>query len=142
MSTKSEIPPTEDHQNVVAGIVTRFGQIAILLIVQAAILFLAAGRLNWTWAWVFLGIYLVSVSINSAFMTRPVPRPSRSAAKPRRRRTGTRSWVVSGAWPNSLCSRLWLVWICVSVGPGSLAPRGMLQALWCLRLDWGSSDGR
>ena len=140
MSTKSKIPPTEDHQNVVAGIITRFGQIAILLIVQAAILFLAAGRLNWTW--VFLGIYLVSVSINSAFMTRTSPETiaERGQAKE------TKDWdkIVGGLWsrPNSLCSRLWLVWICVSVGPGSLAPRGMLQALWCLRLDWGSSDGR
>jgi protein-S-isoprenylcysteine O-methyltransferase Ste14 len=96
MSIKSEIPPTEDHQNVVAGIVTRFGQIAILLIVQAAILFLAAGRLNWTWAWVFLGIYLVSVSINSAFMTRTSPETiaERGQAKE------TKDWdkIVGGLW--------------------------------------------
>ena len=96
MSTKSEIPPTEDHQNVVAGIVTRFGQIAILLIVQAAILFLAAGRLNWIWAWVFLGIYLVSVSINSAFMTRTSPETiaERGQAKE------TKDWdkIVGGLW--------------------------------------------
>jgi len=96
MSIKSEIPQTEDHQNVVAGIVTRFGQIAILLIVQAAILFLAAGRLNWTWAWVFLGIYLVSVSINSAFMTRTSPETiaERGQAKE------TKDWdkIVGGLW--------------------------------------------
>ena len=35
-------------------------QIAIVLLVEAALVFGAAGRLDWAWAWVFLAIYLAS----------------------------------------------------------------------------------
>jgi len=65
MNTESEMPPTENHPNLVAGILKRSGTVAIFLVLTAVILFLAAGRLNWTWAWVYLGICLVSVSINA-----------------------------------------------------------------------------
>jgi protein-S-isoprenylcysteine O-methyltransferase Ste14 len=73
MNTKSEIPPTEHQPNVVAGILKRSGTIAIFLILIAVILFLAAGRLNWTWAWVYLGINLVSVLIVGPIMIRTNP---------------------------------------------------------------------
>ncbi len=63
MNTRSEIPPTEKHPNAVAGILKRAGAVAILPVLMAVILFLAAGRLNWTWAWVCLGINLVNVLI-------------------------------------------------------------------------------
>ena len=73
MNTKSEIPPTENRPNVVAGIVKRIAAIAIFLVLTAVILFLAAGRLNWTWAWVYLGISLVTVLINGTVMLRTSP---------------------------------------------------------------------
>jgi protein-S-isoprenylcysteine O-methyltransferase Ste14 len=96
MSAKSEIPSTKDRSSVVTGILARFAQVAILFLVQAAILFLAAGGLNWIWAWVFLGIYLVSVSINSAFLMRASPETiaERGLAKE------TKNWdkLVSGLW--------------------------------------------
>ena len=96
MSTVSEIQPTKNRSNVVTGILARFGQVAILLLVQAAILFLAAGRPNWIWAWVFLGIYLVSVAINSVFLMRVSPETiaERGQAKE------SKDWdkLVSGLW--------------------------------------------
>ncbi len=96
MSTISEIPPTKHRSSVVTGILARFTQVALLLLVQAAILFLAAGGLGWIWAWVFLGIYLVSVSINSAFLMRTSPETvaERGQAKE------TKDWdkLVSGLW--------------------------------------------
>ncbi len=73
MYTKSEVPPTENHRTLVAGILKRAGTVAIFLVLIAAILFLAAGRLNWTWAWVYLGISLVSVLINAPIMLRTSP---------------------------------------------------------------------
>lgn len=96
MTTKSEVPPTENHRDPVAGIVTRFGQIVILLIVQAETLFLDARRLNWTWAWVFLGICLVSVSINSACMIRTSPETIAERGHPKE----TKDWgkFVGGLW--------------------------------------------
>jgi len=73
MNTKSEITPTENRPNVVAGIVKRIAAIAIFLVLTAVILFLAAGQLSWTWAWVYLGISLVTVLINGTVMLRTSP---------------------------------------------------------------------
>ena len=100
MNTKSEIPPTENHPNLAAGIVMRFGAIAIVFVLQAVILFLAAGRLNWTWAWVYLGICLVSVSINGTFMLRTSPETIAERGRPKE----TKDWdkVVSGLWSLAL----------------------------------------
>ena len=76
MNTGSEIPPVENRPNVVAGILKRMATLAISLVLIAVILFLAAGRLNWTWAWVYLGICLVSVLINAPIMLRTSPAAS------------------------------------------------------------------
>jgi len=73
MNTESEIPPTENHPNVVASILKRIGTLAIFFVLIAVILFLAAGQFNWTWAWVYLGICLVSVLINGAITLRTSP---------------------------------------------------------------------
>ena len=40
------------------AIVRRLLQVGIALIVQAAILFIAAGRLDWLAAWAWIGLYL------------------------------------------------------------------------------------
>jgi protein-S-isoprenylcysteine O-methyltransferase Ste14 len=73
MNTRRDIPPTENHPSVLAGILKRTGTVAIFFVLIAAILFLAAGRLNWIWAWVYLGISLVSVLINAPIMLRTSP---------------------------------------------------------------------
>ncbi|MEW6650953.1 MAG: hypothetical protein AB1453_12295, partial [Chloroflexota bacterium] len=73
MNTQSDLPPTRKPTTVTAGILARFRQVATLLVVQAAILFLAAGTFDWTWAWVFLGISLVSAFINGVFLLRTSP---------------------------------------------------------------------
>jgi hypothetical protein len=96
MDSNSGIPTTENRPNVAAGIVVRVGTIAIFLVMQAVILFLAAGRLNWTWAWVYLGIGLVSVCINGAFMLRTSPETIAERGRPQ----ATQDWdkVVGGLW--------------------------------------------
>jgi hypothetical protein len=73
MNTKADVPPTESHPSVLAGILKRTATVAIFFVLIAAILFLAAGRLNWIWAWVYLGISLVSVLINAPIMLRTSP---------------------------------------------------------------------
>jgi protein-S-isoprenylcysteine O-methyltransferase Ste14 len=92
----SEIPPAEKHKGVMAGIIARFGQVVVLLTVQAVVLFLAAGRLNWVWAWVFLGIYLVGVCIMGAFLLRTSP----ETIVERGRSREMRDWdkFVGGLW--------------------------------------------
>lgn len=87
---------TPNNPNLLRGILKRFGQVAVLFIFQAAILFLAAGRLDWVWAWVFLAIYLVSISINAVFLLRSSP----DTVAERGQASEMRNWdkVVGGGW--------------------------------------------
>ncbi len=107
MNTKSEIPPTENHPNVAAGILKRIGTVAIFFVLIAVILFLAAGRLNWTWAWVYLGICLVSVLINGTIMLRTSPETIAERGRPQE----TKDWdkVVGGLWALAIYFALPLV---------------------------------
>jgi len=41
---------SENRPNILAGILKRMATLAISLVLIAVILFLAAGRLDWTWA--------------------------------------------------------------------------------------------
>ena len=69
MTTASSITPSARHQHdMLLGIVRRAIQIAVALLVQAALLFLGSGHFVWVWAWVLLGISLISIAVNSAFM--------------------------------------------------------------------------
>jgi hypothetical protein len=64
-----------------SAIFARFAQVGVLVLLQAGLLFLGAGRLDWVWAWVFLGPYVAGVSINALLScTEPVPKPSPSVA--------------------------------------------------------------
>ena len=107
MNTESEIPPTENHPNVVAGILKRIGTLAIFFVLIAVILFLAAGRLNWTWAWVYLGICLVSVLINGTITLRTSPETIAERGELKM----TRKWdkIVSGLYALAMYFALPLV---------------------------------
>ncbi len=107
MNAKSERPTTEKRPDVVAGIVTRVATIAIFIVVQAVILFVGAGRLNWTWPWVYLGICLLVVAINGTIMLRTSPETIAERGRPK----GTQDWdkVVAGLCALSLYVALPLV---------------------------------
>jgi protein-S-isoprenylcysteine O-methyltransferase Ste14 len=85
-----------DHPDIRGGVRARAAQIVVLLLVEATILFGAAGRLDWVWAWVFLGIYLASVLINAAFLMRTNPETVAERGRPGEFRRWDR--VVSGLW--------------------------------------------
>ena len=73
MNTKPDIAHTEKHPNAVAGILKLARAVAIFPVVMAVILFVAAGRLDWTWAWVYLGINLANVLIVGPITIRTNP---------------------------------------------------------------------
>jgi protein-S-isoprenylcysteine O-methyltransferase Ste14 len=73
MDQKPNILPSEGHPAVVVGILKRAGTIVIFLVLIAVILFVSAGRLNWTWAWVFLGINIASLLITGPIALRTSP---------------------------------------------------------------------
>jgi protein-S-isoprenylcysteine O-methyltransferase Ste14 len=94
MNSTSEVPTTEDRPSIRVGIFKRFMQISVIFVIQAVILFSAAGQLYWVWAWVFLGISIVSVIVNSMILlhTSPETIAERGEAKL------TKKWdkIVSG----------------------------------------------
>ncbi len=95
MTTASNITPSS-NRNTAAGIVARAAQIGVSFLFMLAILFGAAGRLDWAWAWIFLGIDVIAVAINATFMLRHSP----DTLAERGRASLTRTWdkVVSGLW--------------------------------------------
>jgi protein-S-isoprenylcysteine O-methyltransferase Ste14 len=71
----SDVPSgfVQHNQGVKRAIMKRAVQVAVLLLFQAAILFLASGRLDWVMAWVYIGMYLVAIAINAPIMLRHSP---------------------------------------------------------------------
>jgi protein-S-isoprenylcysteine O-methyltransferase Ste14 len=51
-----------------AGIANRFIQIAVVMVLQAAILFGVSGQIGWLWAWTFLAISTISILINGVVL--------------------------------------------------------------------------
>jgi protein-S-isoprenylcysteine O-methyltransferase Ste14 len=96
MSSESETPKPENRPNLAGGIAARVGTIAFFVVLQAVVLFLAAGRLDWTWAWVYLGICLLSIAINGMFLLRTSPETIAERGRPQ----ATQNWdkVVGGLW--------------------------------------------
>jgi protein-S-isoprenylcysteine O-methyltransferase Ste14 len=56
-----------------AGVRRRFVQITVSVLVQATILFLCAGRLDWVMAWVYLGLNVLGVAVNALVLLRINP---------------------------------------------------------------------
>ncbi|HZD58264.1 MAG TPA: isoprenylcysteine carboxylmethyltransferase family protein [Anaerolineales bacterium] len=96
MKAASKTSPFENPQHTAKGILARFAQVAILFVLQAVILFPAAGRLDWSWAWVFLGIYVASITINGIFLIRTSPETIAERGQARM----TKQWdrIVGGLW--------------------------------------------
>jgi len=96
MNEEPGTPAAENRSSLAAGIATRAGTVAFFIVLQGVILFVAAGRLDWTWAWVYLGICLVSVVINGVIMLRTNPETIAERGRPQ----ATQSWdkVIGGLW--------------------------------------------
>ena len=96
MNTKREAPTDKNRPGVAAGIASRAGTVAFFIVLQGVILFLTAGRLDWTWAWVYLGICLVTVAINGAIMLRTSPETVAERGRPQ----DTAGWdkIIGGLW--------------------------------------------
>ena len=86
----------EKRSRTAAGIALRVGTIAIALLVEAALLFGGAGRLDWAWAWVYFGITGVTLAAGGAIMFRTSPETIAERGRPRE----VRDWdkIVSVVW--------------------------------------------
>jgi protein-S-isoprenylcysteine O-methyltransferase Ste14 len=84
------------NSNLKAGIARRVVQVLFVIVFQAAVLFVAAGRLDWLWAWVFLGLNLVGILANAVLLRH---QPEMIAERGR----GGENWkdwdkVIGGLW--------------------------------------------
>jgi protein-S-isoprenylcysteine O-methyltransferase Ste14 len=96
MTTPTKSPQGNTKPDVASGIVARASQIVVVFASQAAILFLAAGRVGWLWAWVFLGIYVASVAANSFLMLRTSAETIAERGRPKEMKDWDK--LVSGLW--------------------------------------------
>lgn len=96
MNAASRVPSTGDRSDVRTGILMRARTIAISFVVLALLLFVGAGRLDWTWAWVYLGINLLTVLIGGTILLRSSPETIAERGRPRE----MRDWdmIVTGLW--------------------------------------------
>jgi protein-S-isoprenylcysteine O-methyltransferase Ste14 len=87
---------SEKRSSTAAGIALRVATIAVFMVVQAALLFGGAGRLNWSWAWIYIGISLATLAVGGAIMLRT----SAETIAERGRPMGMRGWdkAVTGVW--------------------------------------------
>ncbi|MFZ5810379.1 MAG: methyltransferase family protein [Chloroflexota bacterium] len=96
MNTSSNVPSNHHQHEVTSGILARFGQVAITILIQAIILFLGAGKINWIWAWIFLGIYFITISVNGVLLMRTSPEMVAERGKPKEMKDWDK--VISGLW--------------------------------------------
>jgi protein-S-isoprenylcysteine O-methyltransferase Ste14 len=84
------------HPEVLRGIVARAVQIGFVLVVEGALVFGGAGRLDWVWAWAYIAIYLASIAVNATLLLRASPEMIAERGRP----AEFKRWdaVISGAW--------------------------------------------
>jgi protein-S-isoprenylcysteine O-methyltransferase Ste14 len=68
MSAETPAGKTYSQQDIRQGIIKRIIQLVIMVLIQAIILFIAAGRLDWIEGWAYIGLYLVLLLIASAIL--------------------------------------------------------------------------
>ena len=78
-----------DRTQVRAGVTRRMTQILVGLLIQAVILFAAAGNPGWTAAWIYLGIYMAAIAVNSLVL---LPRSPELIAERGRVAGNTKRW--------------------------------------------------
>ena len=89
MTSHVSLQPASDRAQLRAGVIRRMTQIIVGLLIQAVILFAAAGDPGWTAAWIYLGIYVAALAINSLVL---LPRNPELAAERSRVADNTKRW--------------------------------------------------
>lgn len=89
------------------GVVKRFIQIVALILVQAVVLFVSAGRLEWPAAWAYLGLYLCNIGLNLLLLM-PKGAAGTALIEERARIVPEKKWdrIVSAVWAASYLATL------------------------------------
>ncbi len=96
MNKQAVKPEKSRKSSLLAGILVRFGTIAFVFLLQALILFLAAGTTDWIWAWIFLAIGVVCVCINATILLPTNPETAAERGRPKQMENWDK--VISVGW--------------------------------------------
>ncbi len=88
MNTNVTLKQT-DETDTSRGIVKRAAQLAATLVLQAALLFFAAGRLDWFAAWIYLAVYVGTIAFNTLVLLPTHPDLIAERAQPK---ANAKSW--------------------------------------------------
>ncbi len=105
MNAANSMTPANDAAATSAAVRRRFVQLGASFLVQAAALFLAAGRLDWPAAWAYVAMYLGIVAVNAVTI---LPRSLGLVAE-RGRMEDTKGWDRALAVPLGLSGLATLV---------------------------------
>jgi protein-S-isoprenylcysteine O-methyltransferase Ste14 len=68
MNTNTSSAQSSKSSGLTAAIIRRLLQLVVFILIQAAILFGAAGRLSWRAAWAYLAIYVGMIAVNAVLI--------------------------------------------------------------------------
>jgi protein-S-isoprenylcysteine O-methyltransferase Ste14 len=88
MSNTQTATPKE-KTDLTAAVMKRMLQVVFTMLLQAAILFVSAGRLNWAMAWAYLGVYAGIVAVNAVVI---LPKNPELIAERGQTKENTKSW--------------------------------------------------
>jgi protein-S-isoprenylcysteine O-methyltransferase Ste14 len=89
MTTNTSSTPSTGSSGLTAAIIRRLLQLLVFILIQAAILFGASGRLNWRAAWAYLAIYLGMIAVNAVVL---LPHDPELIAERGRFKEGAKDW--------------------------------------------------
>jgi len=87
----------EKTSDVRRGVITRFIQVIVLMLISAAVLFISAGRVNWGMAWLYFGLYTLGFLINALGI---MPRDPELIAERGRVKENAKGWdkILAGLY--------------------------------------------
>ncbi|MEK7324985.1 MAG: isoprenylcysteine carboxylmethyltransferase family protein [Chloroflexota bacterium] len=89
MNLNTPLIQPDRKPDLTAAIMRRLIQLLVFILIQAAILFLASGRLDWAMAWVYLGVYAGLIVVNAIVL---LPRDPELIAERGQIQRNVKSW--------------------------------------------------
>lgn len=86
MNANTSVEQQNGKSDLTRRVRKRMLQVFVQLLIQATILFISSGRLDWVMAWVYIGLCLVAISINAPIILRYSPETIAERAETREMR--------------------------------------------------------
>jgi protein-S-isoprenylcysteine O-methyltransferase Ste14 len=85
---------TQPGKDVTRGVIRRIVQIVMLVLVQAAMLFLSAGSLRWINGWAYIGVYVLALVVAAAILIPRSPEMVAARSEIRKDAKGWDKWLA------------------------------------------------